>query len=474
MSAIGEAGETPLDVVGDPLAGAGDRNRAAARMGAVTLLSRGNGFVRVLVVAAVLGATYLGNTYQSANSVPTVLFELVVAGALQAVLVPVLISESDRRRQDEAASAVLGATTAALAALGVLAMVAAPLVARVLFAAVDDPVIRDQQIHLGTVLLWCFLPQIVFYGISLVGTSTLHARGRFSLPAFAPFVNNVVVIGVYLLFAWQRGGASPSLDLTSGEVLLLGIGTTLGVVAFCALPMFGARRIGVDLRWRWQPRHPAVRRVVRDGSWAGAFMASSQVVLLGVLVLANSVEGGVIVQQLAYVCFLLPISILVIPVITTAFPKLSGDADRGDWSEYRREVVRTGRIVLAASVLSAVVLALLRHPLAQVVSLGNASVATDQVAVAIAGFAVGLPGFAAVLLLTRASYARRETRSPALVAGAVAVVALVAMAVTASQAPIDVRIGAIGVAHGAAWTLGALVLATALLADLRRQREAVT
>jgi len=458
LSAIGEAGEAPLDVVGDPLAGAGDRNRAAARMGAVTLLSRGSGFVRVLVVAAVLGATYLGNTYQSANSVPTVLFELVVAGALQAVLVPVLISESDRRRQDEAASAVLGATTAALAALGVLAMVAAPLVARVLFAAVDDPVIRDQQIHLGTVLLWCFLPQIVFYGISLVGTSTLHARGRFSLPAFAPFVNNVVVIGVYLLFAWQRGGAAPSLDLTSGEVLLLGIGTTLGVVAFCALPMFGARRIGVDLRWRWQPRHPAVRRVVRDGSWAGAFMASSRV----------------IVQQLAYVCFLLPISILVIPVITTAFPKLSGDAARGDWSEYRREVVRTSRIVLAASVLSAVVLALLRHPLAQVVSLGNASVATDQVAVAIAGFAVGLPGFAAVLLLTRASYARRETRSPALVAGAVAVVALVAMAVTASQAPTDVRIGAIGVAHGAAWTLGALVLATALLADLRRQRKAVT
>jgi len=121
-----------------------------------------------------------------------------------------------------------------------------------------------------------------------------------------------------------------------------------------------------------------------------------------------------------------------------------------------------------------VVLALLRHPLAQVVSLGNASVATDQVAVAIAGFAVGLPGFAAVLLLTRASYARRETRSPALVAGAVAVVALVAMAVTASRAPTDVRIGAIGVAHGAAWTLGALGLATALLADLRRQREAVT
>jgi putative peptidoglycan lipid II flippase len=458
VSTIGEAGEVSLDVVGDPLAGASDRNRAAARMAAVTLVSRGSGFVRVVVVAAVLGATFLGNTYQTANSIPNLLFELVAAGALQAVLVPVLVARTDPRESDEAASAVLGATTALMAALAVVGMLCAPLVARALFVAVEDPTVRDQQVRLATVLLWCFLPQVVFYGLNLVSTATLHARGRFSLPAFAPFVNNVVVIGVYLAFGRSLDGSAPTMELTTGQVLLLGLGTTVGVVAFCLLPYVGARRVGVDLRLSWRPDHPAVRRVVRQGAWAGGYLAAGQAVLVAILVLANSVEGGVVVQQLAYVLFLLPVSLVVVPVVTTAFPKLARDADRGEWSQYRAEVRRSGRIVVAASVGAATVLVLARVPLAHVVAFGNAAVATDQVAVAVAGFAVGLPGFAAALLLTRASYAVGDTRNPTLVAVAVAALAVGAMVAAAAWASDEVRVGALGVAHALAWTVGAVVL----------------
>src|SRR4029077_3922116 len=85
--------------------------RAAVGMGGVTAASRLMGFVRVLVIAAVLGTTYLGNTFQAANSVSNVLFELLAAGALSMVLVPTFVNLVDANNDaevDRLASGLLG------------------------------------------------------------------------------------------------------------------------------------------------------------------------------------------------------------------------------------------------------------------------------------------------------------------------------------------------------------------------------
>ncbi|MDQ1519174.1 MAG: putative peptidoglycan lipid flippase, partial [Actinomycetota bacterium] len=74
---------------------ASDLARSTATMTALTAVSRLTGFVRILVVAAVLGDTFLGNTYQSANTVPNLLFEVFAAGVLQAVLIPTLVELFD-------------------------------------------------------------------------------------------------------------------------------------------------------------------------------------------------------------------------------------------------------------------------------------------------------------------------------------------------------------------------------------------
>src|SRR5947209_952239 len=128
-------------------------------MTALTLLSRITGVVRNVVVVAVLGVTFLGNTYESANTVPNVLFELVAAGVLQAVLIPTLVELVAAGKDDEAehvARSVLGLAGAALAVLAGIGIIAAPLVVHVLVGGVSDPHVRHQEIHLGTILLWCF------------------------------------------------------------------------------------------------------------------------------------------------------------------------------------------------------------------------------------------------------------------------------------------------------------------------------
>ena len=132
-------------------------------MGGVTAVSRLMGFVRVLVIAAVLGTTYLGNTFQASNSVSNILFELLAAGALSAVLVPTfvtLIDRGDVREADRLANGLLGYALVLLGAVTVLGMVLAPLLARLLSSGAPERDGRAEQRQLSTFLLVFFLPQV--------------------------------------------------------------------------------------------------------------------------------------------------------------------------------------------------------------------------------------------------------------------------------------------------------------------------
>lgn len=440
---------------------ASQRNRAAVRMTALTAVSRATGFARIVVVAAVLGTSYLGNTYQSANSIPNILFELFAAGVLQAVLVPIMVEAVDRGREEgeHAAGVVLGAVLSLLGALVAAGMVAGPLIMRALVSGVDDAAIREAEVALGTFFLWFFLPQILFYAANLVATAVLNATGRFALPVFAPTVNNIVVIATYALFAWMRDGQPPSLELATDEKLVLALGTTLGVVAFCAVPVIGVLRTGFRLRPVVSFRDPVVRGLARRGAWAAGFLAASQLLLVVVLFLSNGTEGGVVVQQLAFVLFMLPTSLFAVPVFTTAFPTLTRMGRSGRWDGFAAEVARATRSITLLTVVSAGALIALSVPLSELMALGNASGRAGEVAGAIAGFAVGLPGYALVLFLTRVCYAYDDVRSPTLVNAVVTVVGAVLMALFVAAGGAADRIALIGVGFGAAQWVGAALLA---------------
>ena len=140
--------------------------RAAAHMSVATFMSRGIGFVRVWVVAAVLGTTYLGNTYQSSSSISNVLFELLAAGALSAVLVPTFVALLDAGEQERAerlAAGMIGIGLLAMGVVSVVGIVFAPQIARLLASGAPTPEIQQQQIELSTFLLYFFVPQVCFY-----------------------------------------------------------------------------------------------------------------------------------------------------------------------------------------------------------------------------------------------------------------------------------------------------------------------
>ena len=429
-------------------------------------MSRLTGVVRVLVIAAVLGTTFLGNTFQSANTVPNLVFELFAAGTLQAVMIPTLVERFDRGDEagaEHLAGSLLGLALAVLGALAVVGMLAAPWVMRALVAGVESAEVRAAEVRLGTVLLWFFLPQVMLYAVGMVATATLNARRRFAAPVAAPIANNVVVVAMCGLFLVLRDGRAPGLDLSIAQTLVLGVGTTLGVLALSAIPVLAAIRCGTSLRPRLDVRHPDVRRVLGLGRWAGCYVAGTQLLVAVVLILANAVEGGVVAYQVAFTVFLVPHALLVLPVLTVLFPVLARHAGSGEMLAYARSLGAGLRVIVFLTLPAVAAMAALSQPLAQLLLFGESRGETAVVAGALVAFAPGLLGYGAFIFLTRALYALGDARTPALVhLGVVAAAGAVMVGAGAAVAGTG-RVAALAGAHSGAYVLGAVVLGAQVL-----------
>ncbi|HWL65048.1 MAG TPA: lipid II flippase MurJ, partial [Actinomycetota bacterium] len=344
--------------------------RGAAITTVATAVSRVTGFVRVIVVAATLGTTFLANTYQTANTAPNLIFELLAAGVLTSVFVPTFVEYIAKNRREEgwdAANALATVALVAMVALSLVLALCAPLIMRLLTIGVEKQALRASEIELGSRFLRLFAPQVALYGAGMIMTGALHAHRRFAMAAIAPIFNNVVVIAVYLAYAAMRGSHSPSVGgITDAEVFVLGAGTTLGVAAmtFCLVPHLAA--LGWRYRWRFDPRHPAVQKGARLGVWALGYAGGYQAGLIVVLILANKIQGGVAAYQWAFTFFYLPHALFAVPVFNVLFTAMAEHAALGE-DESFLERMRDGLGMLAFILIPiAVILMAVSQPLARI------------------------------------------------------------------------------------------------------------
>jgi putative peptidoglycan lipid II flippase len=443
-----------------------------AQVTAGNVLSRATGLLRVLAVGGALGATFLGNVYQTANLVSNLMFELLAAGMLSSVLVPPFVALLDADRRDDAerlAGALLGVTLAVLGAVTVAALLARPWIMRALTVTVADAGVRRDEIRLGSFLLVFFVPQVLLYAVGAVATAVLHSSRRFAAAALAPIANNVVVIATmvgFWLLTHDSAGGGAGLRLDPGARLLLACGTTAGVLAMTAVPVLALRRAGLRLRPRWDPHHPGLRAIARAGLWGAAALAMSQVLLVTTLVLANRVEGGVVAYQIAFTMFLLPHALLAHPVLTTLYPRLAAEAAGRRWDAFAAALARGARTIVFWTVPAAALLAVLAGPALGLIRVGALDPdGADLVAGVLAAYALGVTGYAGIHLLTRASYAAGDVRTPAVVGLGVALGGSALMVAGFAASTGDDRVVALGLAHSVAMVVGA----TVLLAVVRRR-----
>ena len=436
--------------------------RAAATITGWNLISRLTGFARVLATASALGIAALGDTYQSANLVSTILFELMAGGLLFSVLIPTFVSMFEggqRQRASAVAGVLLARGLAALAVLAVIGVAAGPWIMRALTVGVSNADQREAQVRLGSFLLWFILPQLLLYAVGAVATALLQADRRFAASAAAPVGNNIVVIVTMVMFAAVHDPAA-GLVLSVGEKVLLGAGTLVGTVALVAVPLVALRRSGVVLYPRWSDgRATGVGDVARKGIWGAGSIGLNQVLVAATVVFAGQVDGGVIAYQTAFAFFLLPHALLAHPIFTTLFPRMAASGATGDLASFSDDLAGGLRAMILLVAPAAALLAVVALPVLTIVRFGELDQrGTRLVASVLAAYLVGLVGYSAFFLLTRACYALDDVRSPTVVNLAVTVGAVVAMAASSAVAHGDARVVVLGLAQAAAVSLGSVVL----------------
>ncbi|TQF02490.1 hypothetical protein E6W39_09655 [Kitasatospora acidiphila] len=383
-------------------------------MAAGTALSRLTGLGRVFALSYALGVSPLADAYNLANTTPNMVYDLVLGGVLSATLIPVFVARLQRSRADwEGISAVLTVCLVLLVAAAALVAGGAGVLMRGYTLATAHATAGPER-AVAVRLLRLFAPQVLLYGVIALATAVLNSVRRFALAAFAPIANNLVLIGLLLAAAPRLRHSSVTAVLgTPGLLTLLGLGTTAGVAAQALVLVGGVRRTGAPLRWRWRPRHPAVRQVAGLSGWTFAMVAANQAGLFAVLLLAAAEPGGVSAYTYAFAFFQVPFGVVAVSITGARQPGWAATWAAGQVDELGAQVADGLRLLTLLMVPIAAVLAALADPIARLLlghgaaGVGGATL-TGQV---LALLTLGLPSFSAYLYFIRVLQAMRDLRT---------------------------------------------------------------
>ncbi|MEV2213735.1 murein biosynthesis integral membrane protein MurJ [Streptomyces sp. NPDC050997] len=447
--------------------------RSSLLMAAGTIVSRATGLIRTVLQAAALGTGLLATTYNTANTVPTSLYTLLIGGALNAVLVPQLV-RARATHPDGGRAYEQRLVTLVLTVLGVgtaLAVWAAP---EIVSVYVRDTPGNHQSFELTVVFARFLLPQIFFYGVFAILGQVLNAREKFGAMMWTPVLNNVVLIGMfaaYLGLMTVPGGVE---DVTAGQVRLLGIGTTVGIaVQALALVPF-ARAAGFRFRPRFDWRGTGLGSGIHAAKWTLLFVLANQVSLTVVTNFANSADRKLPTSGVGYTAYtyaqtiwMLPQSIVTVSLVTALLPRMSRAVAEGRIGDLRADLARALRVSGVVIVPAGFLFVALGPQLAVLLfAHGTADAASaEPLGQMLQAFGLGLIPFSAQYLLLRGFYAFEDTRTPFFMACWIAAVNI-ALA-TVCQVVLPVRWAVTGMAG--AYTLSYLA-GLALTARLLRRK----
>ena len=419
---VGDLGDGVLAPVEGPYPEANTSTRrlagATAGMAVGTTLSRITGVGRIVAMTAALAGGGFADAYNLANTTPNIITDIVIGGVLAATFVPVFVANLSTKPAEEAweaISSVVTVTVALLAAATVAFFVLTPSIID-LYTVTNHHADVVQQQQTAIFLLRWFVPQLACYGLIALFAALLNTQGRFAAPMFVPIANNLVVIAVLVWFHILV----PHPDLATiqahrSALVVLALGTTLGVVVQAALLIPSLLRADLHLRVRWRPRHEAVRRVAVLAGWTFGIVLSNQVALVVVLALADGakVPGAVSAYTYAYTFFQLPYGIIAVSVMSAVTPSLSARWATGDLAAFRHRMAFGLRSILAIVIPSAVGMIVLAHPLIDLVLAHGAETPAQAstTAATLAVLCLGLPGFCTLLYLVRVLQAMHDTRT---------------------------------------------------------------
>ena len=443
--------------------------KPSAVMAAGTVVSRVTGVFRDIAATAALGFFLVSDAFSLGNSLPTVIYILVIGGALNAVFVPQLV----RRMQEDAddgrayADRLITLVGSILLVFSILAVLCAPLIVD-LYTPDNYPA---NEYDLAVAFARLCLPQVLFYGIYTMLSQVLNARGRFGAPMFAPIANNVVAIATFLLFIAVAGtSAAGDGVLTTQQVLILGIGTTLGVIvqAVILIPVL------VHSGYHWKPRFDwkgtGLGKTGTLALWTIGLVFVNQAAYIVITRLAAKANvdaaaaglaaAGLTTYQKAHLVFMLPHSVITVSIVTAMLPALSRVAHDGNLRKVGDDVGATMRLVAALIVPIAAIFICVGTGVA-ILLFGYGAATPQQAGIMgaiVSVFMIGLLPFTLFYVMLRGYYALEDTKTPFWITVGFNVVLLaIAVPLFNSSRAGGFQVGSLALSYGIAYWIAFVV-----------------
>ncbi len=450
-----------------PVAGPGsdldDRSlvRAGGSVALATLVSRLTGFLRTVALVATIGLALVNSSYTVANTLPVSVYQLLLGGVLSSVVVPVLVraARDDADGGDGFSHLLLTLGAVGLAAATALATVGAPVLVGLYVSTGDafDP-------ELAVAFAYLLLPQIFGYGMGALIGAMLNTRGLFGPAAWAPVLNNAVVLAalaVYWSLPAPAGGAAGDTvgGIGAAQLLVLGLGTTAGVAAQALVLVVALRRTGFRWRWRWAWDR-RLTAFAGAAAWVLAYVLVGQVGLAVTNRVASAAdEGAIAVYANAWLLLQVPYGVLGVSLLTVLMPRMSAAAAAGRVDRVVDDLALGTRLSVVALLPVAVGLTAFGPALGVALfSWGRSGV--DAAAVlgeTVAASAFGLLPLAVVMLQLRVFYALDDARTPTLVMLVMTAFRVPAVLLTPQVLPAERVVLGLAAANAAAFGVGAVV-----------------
>ncbi|WP_405659945.1 murein biosynthesis integral membrane protein MurJ [Streptomyces sp. NBC_00079] len=396
--------------------------KSSAVMAAGTMVSRLTGFIRSALIVSALGVGLLGDTFQVAYQLPTMIYILTVGGGLNSVFVPQLVRamKEDEDGGEAFANRLLTLVMVALGGLTVLAVLGAPLLIRLL----SDSVARDPAANeVGVTFVRYFLPSIFFMGVHVVMGQILNARGKFGAMMWTPVLNNIVIIVTLGMFIWVYGTAADSgmkvTNIPPEGQRLLGIGVLLGLVVQALAMIPYLRETGFRLRLRFDWRGHGLGKAVTLAKWTVLFVLANQAGAIVVSQLSTSagkaspVDGtGFAAYANAQLIWGLPQAIITVSLMAALLPRISRSAAEGDGGAVRDDISQGLRTTAVAIVPIAFGFLALGIPMCTLIFGSSGISEATNMGFMLMAFALGLIPYSVQYVVLRAFYAYEDTRTP--------------------------------------------------------------
>ena len=399
-----------------------DLFRASGIMAIGTILSRITGFFRAILAVAVLGTALLADSYNVANTMPNILYNLLVGGALTAIFVPQLVrSFSDEDGGHGFASRLVTTISGILLLLVIVGVIFAPALVR-LYAPEFSTAGFEKEFSIAVAFTRYCLPQIFFLGLFTMLGQVANARGSFAPLMWAPIANNLVVIAVFAGVLVMQQTLTVE-NITDGQIELLGWGTTLGIIVQALILIPVVKRSGIRLRPIF-----GVAGLGKSFSLAGWTLVYVLISQLGYLITVNvatsaavrSAQAGITTGvgftpfTSAYYIMLLPYSIVTISIVTALLPHLSKLAIEKNVEEVKKQLVRAIRLCGVVTVPSSIALLLFGPLMTEVLYFGISLEDSRYIGYVLSALSLGLVAFSINLILIRGFNAFEDTKTQVL------------------------------------------------------------